>query len=128
MRVKVYSKGQRDSLVADGEAADVVMVLTMWGTADLYEIYDGEKYEDAREFIVRMGGSVRAADGSMTPEERMYHEDLMDPIVHARNEMVVQWVARAIRLSHKPNYVPDLLAKNTAHEIIRLFLTEPPKD
>jgi len=93
----------------------------MWGTADLYEVYDGVKYENAREFVVRMGGSVRPSDGSMTPEEKMRHEDLMDPIVHARNETVRQWVSRAIRLARDPDYDPEYLAKNTAYEIIRLF-------
>lgn len=121
MPIKLFLKGRRDSPVAEGEATDVVQLLARWGTANLYEVHDGEKYEDARVFVVNMGGPVRPADGSMEPEEKMRHEDLFDPLVHARNELVIQWVARAIRLSHQPDYVPELLAKNTAHEIIRLF-------
>lgn len=123
MYVYVLRKDQRDSSpVAEGHPEEIAKLLAIWGTADLYEIYDGvSKYEDAREFVVKMGGTVRPSDGSMTPEEKMRHEDLMDPFVHARNEMVHQWIARALRLVNEPNYVPELLAKNTAHEVIRLF-------
>ena len=122
MQVRVFRRGQRNSPpVAEGDDKDIVQLLVMWGTADLYEVYDGVKYENAREFVVRMGGSVRPSDGSMTPEEKMRHEDLMDPIVHARNETVRQWVSRAIRLARDPDYDPEYLAKNTAYEIIRLF-------
>lgn len=57
----------------------------------------------------------------MHPEERMRFEDVMDPVIRARNHTVLQWVARAIRLANEENYDPELLAKNTTTEIIRLF-------
>jgi hypothetical protein len=123
MDVYLLRKGDRYSApVAQGPVEDIAKLLTLWGTADQYEIYDGaSKYEDAREFIVRILGPVKLATEGMSAEQKIYHEDLHDPIIHARNEMVVQWIARAIRLSNEENYLPDLLAKNTAHEIIRLF-------
>ena len=123
MHVFLLRKGDRDSApVFQGDEAHVAKHLAIWGAADLYEVYDGtSKYEDAREFLVRMGGAVRPADGSMTPEEKIRHENLMDPRIHMRNYTVQQWVARAIRLASEPNYDPELLVKNTSHEIIRLF-------
>jgi hypothetical protein len=123
LNVKVFRKNetQRHFPLAEGEAVDIAKLLVMWGTVNLYDVYDGKKSIDAREFVTALVGSVRPADGSMTPEEKMRHEDLFDPYIHARNVTVEQWIARAIRLSHEPNYVPDLLAKNTAYEIIRLF-------
>lgn len=128
MNVRLFEKGRRDKPVAEGEATGIAKLLIMYGTADHYEVHDGENYVDAREFMVKLGGPVRPADGTttpadgtMTPEERMRVEDLFDPVIHARNVTIEQWIARAIRLSHEPHYLPDLLAKSTAQEIIRLF-------
>jgi hypothetical protein len=56
-----------------------------------------------------------------SPESKMMHESMTDPHVHARNTLVLQLVMRAMRLVNEPNYDPELLAKNTTHEIIRLF-------
>lgn len=58
---------------------------------------------------------------ALTPEHRMREEDLTDPAIHARNETVVQWVSRAMRLAQDPEYDHQLLARGTAFEIIRLF-------
>lgn len=57
----------------------------------------------------------------MTPEQRMNHENLTDPLVHARNEMVRQHVRRAIRLANESNYDSAYLEETIAYEIIRLF-------
>lgn len=54
-------------------------------------------------------------------DRRLRMEDMTDPLIHARNEMVRQWVARAMRLSKDPDYDPEFLAGNTAYQIIRLF-------
>lgn len=122
MRVQVFIKGQRDSSpVLEGDPVDVSATLIINGTADLYEVYDGSQYTDAREFVVSMGGSLRPLGDPLSAQEKMRYEDLTDPVIHARNELVVRWIAMAIRLSQQPNYQPDLVAKNTAHEIIRLF-------
>lgn len=56
-----------------------------------------------------------------TPEEKMLREDMTDPHIHARNEIIYQHILRAMRLVNEPHYVPELLAKNTTHEIVRLF-------
>jgi hypothetical protein len=123
MNVKVFRKNetQRHFPLAEGEAVDIAKLLVMWGTVNLYDVYDGKKSIDAREFVTALVGSVLPAESSETPEEKMRREDSFDPYIHARNVTVEQWIARAIRLSNEPNYVPYLLAKNTAYEIIRLF-------
>ncbi len=122
MVVQLYRKGHRSGdPVAEGDAYGIFSLLAMWGTADLYEVYNGEEYLDARKFAERFGGHLQPADGFKTPEERMYFEGLNDPNIHARNEMVRRHIAEAIRLSQEPNYMPDQVAKNTAHDIIMLF-------
>jgi hypothetical protein len=120
--IRLLRKGDRSApAVAEGSAEDIAQLLVMWGTADHYEVHDGVKYKDAREFVVRLGGPAKPATEGLSPEQKMYHEDLHDPLIHARNEMVRQWIARALRLVNEPHYDPDLLAGNTAHEVIRLF-------
>lgn len=122
MNVRLYTKGNRESPVAEGEASAIVQLLAMYGTADLYEVYDGSEYKDARVFAVELGGPVRPSDSFKTPEERMYFEDLHDPIVHARNHMIELIIRRTIENSHRqPHYDPELMAKNASHDVIRLF-------
>lgn len=123
MQVKLFRKdeAQRHFPAAEGEASDIVQLLAFWGTVDLYVVYDGEKYVDARVFAVELGGSVRPAESSETPDEKMRREDLMDPIIHARNHTIEQIIRRSIESSHWPHYDPELLARNAAHDVIRLF-------
>ena len=96
--------------IAQGTEEEVRKMLRTWKDLNRYEVFDGAGYESAFEF---------ARD--QTPEEKMWYEDLHNPLIHARNEMVYQHIRRALRLVNEPNYDPELLAKNTAQEIIRLF-------
>lgn len=127
MRISVYAKGDREaSPVVEGEPSAIVAMLRRWGSVDRYEVYysTSEEYEDARTFMVRHGhASAKTAitPEPVSPEQKMRDEDLSDPYIHARNEMVIQYVKRALRLVNEPNYDSELLAKNTAHQIIRLF-------
>ena len=57
----------------------------------------------------------------LPPEKRMQREDLFDAKIHARNHMVFQYVGRALRVANEPHYDFELVAKNTAHDIIQLF-------
>jgi hypothetical protein len=79
-----------------------------------FEVRNGNTRMPAPEFVSKKLDLLG-------PAEKMHYEELHDPLVHARNEMVRQWIARALRLVNEPHYVPELLAKNTAEEIIRLF-------
>lgn len=126
--VFVVPKGRHDSSpVVEGEELDVAKLVLLWGpeALDKYDIiYAGKAplYEDARTFTERVVGPTLAASTEDIPADvKMAYEHNHNQFVHARNEMIRQWIARAIRLGKDPNYDPHFLAQNTAHEIIRLF-------
>jgi hypothetical protein len=116
-------KGNRGApAVAEGNAEQIVQLLTMWATEDLYEVWDGVEYEDAREFVAKMRSSVRPAGDSMTPDEKMRHENLFDSVIRGRNHTIELIIKRVIENSHRqPHYDSETMAKNAAHDIIRLF-------
>lgn len=59
----------------------------------------------------------------MTPEEKMRYENLMDPVVHARNHMVLQLVMQAMRIQRdaRRGDNTESVAQETSEEIIKLF-------
>jgi len=88
------------------------------GTLQVYD-KDLREYFDTAVWLKQHG--IVAAPTTMSPDERMLYEELHDPFVHARNHMVHQYIARALRVVNEPHYDAELLAKNTAHDVIRLF-------
>lgn len=92
------------------------------------EVWNGatKSYVDAEDFV----RAHAIPNQSRSPEigafvgdsdRQMSFEHMTDSLVRARNEMVRQYVARAMRLVNEPGYDSEILAMNTAHNIIRLF-------
>jgi len=114
----VINRGEDEvSSPFEGSEDEVLTWLRKHSWVGSYEVYSrvDKTYTNASDFL------LKRETKTMTSEEKMRHEDLMDPVVHARNEMVRQWVARAIRQSKEPNCIPEFLVNDTAYEIIRLF-------
>lgn len=93
------------------------------GTLQVYD-KDQRKYFDTLIWL-QMHGALQpahpASTEGMSTDTKMQYEALHDPFVQARNEMIRQWIKRAIRLSGETDRDPQFLVNQTAHEIIRLF-------
>jgi hypothetical protein len=111
----VLKDSSDDHQVLEGDEDSVFRWLTEIGqNISRFDVVFEEERMSAPEFVTKKLDLLG-------PAGKMHYEELHDPLVHARNEMVRQWIARALRLVNEPHYVPELLAKNTAEEIIRLF-------
>jgi hypothetical protein len=68
MYIHLLLKGNRGApAVAEGNAEQIAELLTRWATEDLYEVWDGVEYTDAREFVTGLKGSTAPEDkGNVT--------------------------------------------------------------
>lgn len=121
--IAFYKNDSEQSPLNSGDRVEICSWLLC--RSDRWDMYvlnkDTNSRQDAEDFIRNNEPAKPATTEGMPPEARMTYENLHDPFIHARNEMVIQHVKRAIRLSSDQDLDPEFLAKNTAHEIIRLF-------
>lgn len=130
----VYKRNRLMPAEFEGDTHDILE----WLRAHRPEVWDLEvcnkttgAYVDAGAFIMlhskivvpnpSPGEEPTLAPMMGTIEEKMLRDDLMDPHAHERNVMVYQLIRQAMRLVNEPHYDAELLAKNTAHGIVRLF-------
>ena len=101
----------------EGSKGEVLLWLQNQHWSGLYEVYNraDKTYSNARDFILKCQAET------MSPEQKLRHEDLNDPVVRARNEMVRQLIERALRSANESDCDLEFLVGSTTYEIIRLF-------
>lgn len=125
LQYAVVEKNNRDHKLFEGDYSRTARWLLRYPAIDDLQIYDklSNRWIEAEQFASLFFTPAKPANPTegMTPDEKLHYEDLHDPLIHARNHMILQYIRRCMIATVSTREMDEELAAITTREIIRLF-------